>query len=99
MAQSPDPLPREVLAAFERKQPIEAIRLLFGLRAGAAPGARTAAPPQPPRPTASMPPPPPVGLARRGGLSPGEVPRSTSSFWAWVIVALVAYAAYRLVRG
>jgi hypothetical protein len=99
MAQSPDPLPREVLAAFERRQPIEAIRLLLRLRAGAAPAARTAARPQPPRPTASMPPAPPVGPARRGGLSPGEIPRSTSSFWAWVIVALVAYAAFRLMRG
>jgi hypothetical protein len=90
MAAPPDSLPPEVLAAFRRRQPLEAIRLLLSQRAQSQPPARSS-----PAPTPSSSPTP----AARPGLSPGEVPRSGSSFWGWLIAALFAYLAYRLLRG
>ena len=100
MAAPPQPLPPEVAAAFQRGEPIEAIKLLLKLRAGAAgkpaPGRKPAASAeQKPREAA---PPPRLG-AFREGLSPGEVPRSASPITGWVIVALLAYLVYRLLAG
>lgn len=97
-----DPLPPVVQAALQRGQPIEAIRLLILDRLRKA-GARDSAP-QVPMPAAAtrrrrLP-------ARDGqatppgdGLSPGEVPRSASSVWLWVVVALAVYVAVRWFRG
>jgi hypothetical protein len=102
MAKPPESLPPEVLAAFERRQPLEAIKLLLAMRAGAAPRARlpakspaahaagNAKPPTPAQPGATE---------SDRGLSPGEVPRASSAFWGWVVVALFAYVGYRLLRG
>jgi hypothetical protein len=100
MAKPPNSLPPEVLAAFERGQPIEAIKLLIGLRAqllAASPTKRasTAAPAKP-KPSSQA---PAESIAPRNGLSPGEVPHSSSAFWGWVVVTLFVYLAYRLARG
>ena len=102
MAKPSEPLPPEVLAAFQRRQPIEAIKLLLASGASTAQQAKPPAKRQPGAPTST--PKAPVranveSIASGGGLSPGEVPRSSSAFWAWCIVALFAYLAYRLVRG
>jgi hypothetical protein len=97
MASPPESLPPEVLAAFERGQPIQAIKLLLARRASAP----QAATPQAKRPPSAVPPRPssPAStefLASGRGLSPGEVPRSISAFWGWVVAVLLAYVAYRL---
>ena len=101
MAKPTEPLPPEVLAAFERRQPIEAIKLLLASRASSAPKATAAASRQPVR--SSKPKPPPIpsveSIASGQSLSPGEVPRASSSFWAWVVVALVVYLVFLLVQG
>jgi hypothetical protein len=98
----PNSLPPEVLAAFERGKPIEAIKLLIGLRAnslvGPASPAKRAPAAASTKPTSSAQA-PAESATPRNGLSPGEVPRSSSTFWGWVVAALVAYVAYRLVRG
>ncbi len=99
MAKPNQPLPPEVLAAFERRQPIEAIKLLLVNRAGLAQtaqqqqrGRKVAAPnPSAPGKMASIHP--------AKGLSPGQVPNTVSKFWGWAVVALFAYLAYRLVQG
>jgi len=100
MAKAPDPLPPEVLAALERRQPIEAIKLLLKRRAHAAdatpPGAGRRSPGATAAPASAPPPATTDPTAFREGLSPGEVPDSESTLWAWVLVALVAYLAYRL---
>ncbi len=105
MANAPDSLPPEVLAAFARRQPIEAIKLLLRIRASG-----QLSPTSPTRLAINQPPggtkaavttPPPVDLPvnRRDGLSPGEVPRTESTFWGWVVAALLLYLAYRLLGG
>lgn len=98
MAKTPGELPPEVLAAFARRQPIEAIRLLLALRAQGrgAPASGTSARPQAADAamrTASR------AKAQRDKLSPGEVPRSGPSVWLLVVAALLAYLAYRLFGG
>lgn len=35
----------------------------------------------------------------RDGLSPGEVPRSSSGFWLWVVLALLAWLGFRYWGG
>ena len=101
MAKSTEPLPPEVLAAFERRQPIEAIKLLLASRASSAPKATAGAARQPVRAskpkTQSLP--SVESIASGQSLSPGEVPRTSSSFWAWVVVALFVYLGFRLVQG
>lgn len=101
MAKPPDPLPPEVMAAFERGQPIEAIKLLIRMRASSrAPAqsrARRPAGPAAANPAAS-PPVLPKPSTRDKGLSPGEVPRSNSAFWGWMVVVLLTYLAYRFLR-
>ena len=101
MAKPTEPLPPEVLAAFERRQPIEAIKLLLASRATSAPRATEAATQQ--RVRSSKPKPPPLpsveSIASGSTLSPGEIPRSSSTFWAWVVVALLVYLGFRLVQG
>ena len=89
MAKPPDPLPPEVLAAFQRRQPIEAIKLLLERRAGAQ---------GTPRPeTAQTMTPPPAGRPHDPltDLAPGEVPRTGSTVSGWVVAGLVGYLAYR----
>ena len=98
MAKPPAPLPPEVLAAFEQRQPIEAIRLLLANLASTARAAkqqpgRSAATPKTPTPESIE------SFTPDSGLSPGEVPSSSSAFWGWVVVALFVYLAYRLVQG
>lgn len=98
MTKSPDPFSPEVLAALAQRQPIEALKLLLKTRAGALPGSGTtagrssgvAAPAADASPSLADP------TAPADGLSPGEVPDSESTVWAWVVVALLAYLAYRL---
>lgn len=87
MAKMPESLPPQVAASIERGRPIEAIKLLLRARAH---GARV-----PRSPAASPQKQPPAGT--RSGLSPGEVPRTESAVWVWVVVALLVYLAYRLV--
>lgn len=106
MAKPPAPLPPEVLAAFERRQPVEAIKLLLALRANADQPAKPHATPRgkPPAAPAAIPakpsaPPHPSYGGVRPGLSPGEVPRTSSAFWGWVVVALFTYLGWRLLRG
>lgn len=102
MAKPSDPLPPEVLAAFERRQPLEAIKLLLAMRAGAAPRARLPAKsPAAQAASSAKPhaPPQPGATESERGLSPGEVPRASSAFWGWVVVALFTYVGYRLLRG
>jgi hypothetical protein len=106
MAKPAEPLPPEVLAAFQRRQPIEAIKLLLASGASAAQQAKPSAKPsatQRPSGATSAPKAPSrasvESIASGRGLSPGEVPRSSSAFWAWLLVALLVYLAYRLVRG
>ncbi|QTN21567.1 hypothetical protein HZ992_15415 [Rhizobacter sp. AJA081-3] len=98
MTQPTAPLPPEVLEAFGQRRPIEAIRLLLANRASLSQKVR----PQP-GPSATTPkpisPPSSEPISPAGGLSPGEVPNSSSAFWDWVVVALLAYLAYRLVQG
>ncbi len=99
MANAPDPLPPEVLAAFERRQPIEAIKLLFQMRANSRSGKKPAAgtPPKAGAALAADPDSPsPQPNASPDGLSPGEVPRSESAIWGLVVVVLVIYLAYRI---
>jgi hypothetical protein len=103
MSKAQTPLPPEVLAAFEKGKPIEAIRMLLSMRANGSLPAQAAAhhpappsAPSAPSPAAQAPVP---AVARSGRLSPGEVPRSSSFFWGWVVVALLLYGAYRLVSG
>ena len=101
MAKPTEPLPPEVLAAFERRQPIEAIKLLLASRANSAPKATAAATMQPVR--SSKPKPPAIpsveSIASGQSLSPGEEPRASSSFGAWVVVALLVYVGFLLVQG
>lgn len=102
MAKSKEPLPPEVMAAFERHKPLEAIKLLLASRANAALTAKPPAVQQSGRTSGNPKTSAPAGgefFAPKDGLSPGEVPRSNSSFWAWVIVALLVYLAFRLVHG
>jgi hypothetical protein len=92
------PLPPEVLEAFAQRRPIEAIRLLLANRASLSQKVR----PQPgPSTTNPKPRTPQSGesISPGSGLSPGEEPNSSSAFWDWVVVALFAYLAYRLVQG
>ena len=101
MTRPSDSLPPEVLAAFERHQPIEAIKLLLRMRAGG----HKAAAPRPPAPHHMVAAPPPAAAAPKhpnadlGGLSPGEVPHSESAVWWWVIAVLLVYLAFRVFRG
>ena len=102
MATPPNSLPPEVLAAFERRQPVEAIKLLLSMRATAAQRAPVPAKPttsQATRAAKSPAPPQPSPTHVRPGLAPGEVPRASSAFWGWVVVALFAYLGWRLLRG
>jgi hypothetical protein len=102
MAKAQDPLPPEVLAAFQRNEPIQAIKLLLAGRAQARSPSKPLATKQPARPTSqpkSLPLPSVESIASGRSLSPGEVPRSSSSFWAWVVVALLAYVAYQVIHG
>ena len=98
MAKPNPPLPPEVLAAFERRQPMEAIKHLLENRAGLNQSASRQRDQTVATPKASAP-------ANKGsinpakGLSPGEVPNTGSKFWGWAVVALLAYLAYRLVQG
>jgi len=105
MDQPPPPLPPDVLAALERRRPIEALRLLLGGRDLAARlaaqrgSARRSAPP----PSASVQSKPALrsndtAPAFDGGLSPGEVPRSRSTFWGWIVLLLLLYLALRVLR-
>ncbi len=98
MANAPDPLPPEVLAAFERRQPIEAIKLLFQMRSNSRLGKKptTGTPSKAGAARAADPEPPPQPNASPDGLSPGEVPRSESAIWGLVVVVLVIYLAYRI---
>ena len=101
MAKPTEPLPPEVLPAFERRQPIEAIRLLLASRASSAPKVTAAAAKQPARSGKPKAPaiPSVESIASGQSLSPGEVPRASSSFWAWVVVALLVYLGYILAQG
>lgn len=102
MAKPSDTLPPEVLAAFERRQPVEAIKLLLALRASASqPAKPRAKPPAAPAASPAKPLTPPHSghTSPRTDLSPGEVPRTSSAFWGWVVVALFVYLGYRLLRG
>jgi len=101
MAKPIEPLPPEVLAAFERRQPIEAIKLLLASRASSAPKATTSSARQPVHTSKPKPPaiPSVESIASGQSLSPGEVPRASSSFWAWVVVALLVYLGFRLLQG
>ena len=102
MATPPNSLPPEVLAAFERRQPVEAIKLLMTMRANATEHAQSPAKPQASHAArAAKPPAPPQPspTSVRPGLSPGEVPRTSSAFWGWVVVALFVYLGWRLLRG
>lgn len=105
---TPDPRPPRpaaghefdaVLAAFEKRRPVDALKLLLSLRAQGL--ARPPAPPPTPtgKANAPRPPTPPRATPHRGGLSPGEVPRAQTSVWGWVVVALLAYLGWRLLRG
>ena len=92
------PLPPEVLEAFEQRRPIEAIRLLLASRASLSQKARpqpgsSATTPKPRTPQSGE------SINPGSGLSPCEEPNSSSAFWDWVVVALFAYLAYRLVEG
>ena len=98
MAQPPAPLPPEVVDALKRRQPIEAIRLLLADRTRTAPRENRqpgglAATPKKRTPTSVE------SVTSDSGLSPGEVPSSSSTFWGWTVVALFAYLAYRLLQG
>ena len=98
MAKPTAPLPPEVLAAFEQRQPLAAIKLLLASRARLAQKAK----PQPSQSATTPKTPTPErteSTKRDGGLSPGEVPSTSSAFWGWVVVALFVYLAYRLVQG
>jgi hypothetical protein len=98
MAKPTAPLPPEVLAAFEQRQPLEAIKLLLANRASLARKAK----PQPGQSATSPKTPTPErteSTTRDSGLSPGEVPSTSSAFWGWVIVVLFVYLAYRLAQG
>ncbi len=105
MAKTPDSLPPEVLAAFERRQPIEAIRLLLRMRAHGLVAGRPS--PQSTvkhnvganKPEATSVPPVEPLATKPNGLSPGEVPRADSAFWGWVVVGLFVYLLYRLFGG
>ena len=101
MAKYTEPLPPEVLAAFERRQPIEAIKLLLASRASSAPKVTAAAAKQPARSgkPKAQPLPSVESIASGQSLSPGEVPRASSSFWAWLVVALFVCLGFRLVQG
>lgn len=92
-------MPPEVQAALDRREPIEAIKLLLlsraGVKPGSAPAARRSAPARAPGLQRGPAPPPTPGTGQHG-LSPGEVPRVRSTAWGWVMLALVAYLAWRL---
>jgi hypothetical protein len=96
MSKAPTPLPPEVLAAFERRQPIEAIKLLLqSLVSGGTPTRLSnklsaLTPSTAPQLQSKEP------AASQDGLSPGEVSQSESTFWAWVVAALIGYLAFRL---
>lgn len=104
MASRPQqPLPPELVAALQQGKPIEAVKLLLNLRAngGLAPKTqmRQQVPPRTPLPAKPVVHQSPnyYEAARRGELSPGEVPRSTVSWRTWIMAALLLYAAYRIV--
>ncbi len=100
MAKVPDSLPPQVLAAFERGRPIEAIRLLLSMRAQGAHAPRPSGAAsvkqasQTTKPTSA--PASKTQVGKRSHLSPGEVPRTESAVWVWVVVALLVYVAFRL---
>ena len=110
MAKPAEPLPPEVLAAFQRGEPIGAIKLLIAERARAASASKASVKPSTQAPAKTK----PVSsassskaftaatvqsIAEGRALSPGEVPRSSSTFWAWAVVALFVYLAFRLALG
>ena len=110
MAKPAEPLPPEVLAAFQRGEPIGAIKLLIAQRARAASTGKVSV-----KSSAQAPAKPKsVGSANSSKaftaatvqsiaegrvVSPGEVPRSSSTFWAWAVVALFVYLVFRLAQG
>ena len=81
-----DPLPPDVIAALQRGERIDAIRLLRKHRGIDLKTAKLAVDEYATR----------VGSTSHG-LSPGEVPRSSSTFWLVVVVGLVAFLAYYLI--
>ncbi len=106
MAKPADSLTSALQAALERGRPLEVLRLLLRQSAVAdrrspaaitPPGRRPSGPDKarPPAPAA----PPPEPPLWREGLSPGEVPRGESGRWGWALAALLAYLAWRLLRG
>lgn len=100
MASPPPPLPPDVLASLERRQPLEALRLLLGGRGVTARAeARRAETPA----SASLGPKPAPGPghvtpAFDSALSPGEVPRSRSTVWGWIVFVLLLVLTVRLLR-
>lgn len=103
---APRPIPPEVMQALKERNLGKLARVLLAASAANAAGqataqpARTQAPPpSPPASSASRQADPALPLVAGKGLSPGEVPRGGSAFWIWVVVVLVAYLGYRLVRG
>ena len=101
MTKPSESLPPEVLAAFEKRQPVEAIKLLLASRASSVRSSTAAGAKKPVRQSRPKSPAAPSVEAIASGrtLSPGEVPRASSSFWAWVVVALLVYVGFRLLRG
>ena len=109
MAKPADSLTSALQAALERGRPLEVLRLLLRqsamadrrslavtTRAGRRPSGLDKARPRAPTAPAAPPPEPPLW---REGLSPGEVPRGESGLWGWVLAVLLAYLAWRLLRG
>lgn len=95
----PAPLPPDLAEALRQGNPLRLIRALLATASTPAPGRPGREPAAGPigktatrrRPDLS-PELPPIAAS---GLSPGEVPRSESLVWVWVVVLLLAYLAYR----
>lgn len=96
----PDDLPlAEVVAALERRQPLEAVRMLLRSAAsakGQTPKDKSLRAPSLPRPEPARVPAalPPELHALRDGLSPGEVPPARAATLDWVLVFLLVVLAY-----
>ena len=99
---TPPSLPPELIDALRQRNVPQLLKVLLSQRpAASSPPAAPARPPaaRPAPGAGKRPPEAELPQVAAEGLSPGEVPRTGTTFWGWLMAALLAYLAYRLWGG